>query len=76
MESHRLDEVGQSFDQSLRAAQAYRDRMGPDQIKANLERDYVTREEFQATAERLQHLQAALDQLRLQKEVQDKKIPG
>jgi len=53
----------QSLQNSLEAAQKYRERAGPEQIKAELERDFVTHAEFEALSERVSTLEAFLQQL-------------
>jgi hypothetical protein len=60
----RSPEVGNSLEQSIRAAQEQRARMNPERIKADLARDLITQAEFQAATERLQALEAILEQFR------------
>lgn len=53
----------QSLQNSLGAAQKYRERTGPEQIKAELEHDFVTHAEFEALSERVSTLEAFLRHL-------------
>jgi uncharacterized Zn finger protein (UPF0148 family) len=62
--SSRDAEVCQSLEQSIHAAQEQRARTSPERIKADLARDLITETEFQAANERLQALEAILEQLR------------
>ncbi len=56
----RMDEEGRSLQESLQRARQYRANLEPDQILADLARDFVTRSELQTLAEHLDQLQTLL----------------
>ena len=67
----RFDEVGRSLQQSLQAAQHYRERMGPDQIVAELTRGFITHAEFQALSDQVSALESILQQFRKKDQKKD-----
>ena len=62
-----------SFLDSMKVAAEYRERTGPDLLMAELRRDFLTHEEFQALSDQVSTLEAVLQQLSKNDQEKDQK---